>query len=46
MARTYATVKDLAAYYRMSQTTVRSKVNWLFGILGVDRFGDRGVLKA
>lgn len=26
MDRTYATVKDLAKYYRISQTTVRSKV--------------------
>lgn len=26
MARTYATVKDMAAYYRLSQSTVRSKV--------------------
>lgn len=26
MARTYATVKDLAVYYRMSQSTVRNKV--------------------
>lgn len=26
MARTYATVKDMAVYYRLSQSTVRNKV--------------------
>jgi hypothetical protein len=26
MARTYASVKDMAIYYRMSQSTVRNKV--------------------